>query len=65
MLEGLNQIRLQPRSGQTNDYAIGVSFLSTKQTVLKSNSSKACLAANQDNMSQRRNMSTRQYVTVS
>jgi hypothetical protein len=44
MIDGLNQIRFQPRSGQTKDYAIDMSCFSAKQTVLKSKSGKAWLA---------------------
>ena len=48
----------QPRSGQTNDYAIGVSCFSAKHAALRSRS-KYWLARNQDNVSEWSDMSTR------
>ena len=59
MIDGLNQIRFEPRSGQTKVYAIGLSCFSANQAVLRSKRSKDRLACNQDNISERGNMSTR------
>jgi hypothetical protein len=59
MIDDLNQIRFEPRSGQTKVYAIGLSCFSANQSVLRSKRSKDWLACNQDNISERRNMSSR------
>ena len=59
MIDDLDQIRFEPRSGQTKEYTIGMYCFSAKQAVLSNKSSKDRLACNQDNMSERRNMSTR------
>jgi hypothetical protein len=54
----LIQIRFQPRTGQTKDYTIDISYFSAKLAVLRSKSNKDY----QDNMSERGNMSTRNIV---
>jgi hypothetical protein len=48
----------EPRSGQTNDYAIGICCFSAKHAALRSRS-KDWLARNQDNVSEWSDMSTR------
>jgi hypothetical protein len=59
MIDDLNQIRFEPRSRQIKVYAIGLSYFSANQAVLRSKRSKDRLACNQENMSERGNMSTR------
>jgi hypothetical protein len=59
MIDDLNQIRFEPPSGQTKVYAIGLSCFSSNQAVLRSKRSKDLLACNQDTISERGNMSTR------
>jgi hypothetical protein len=59
MIDDLDQIRFEPRSGQTKEYTIGMYCFSDKHVVLRSKRSKDRLACNQDNMSERGNMSTR------
>jgi hypothetical protein len=48
----------EPRSGQTEDYEIGICCLSTKHAALR-RKSKDWLAQNQDNVSEWGNMSIR------
>ena len=59
MIDDLNQIIFEFRSGQIKDYAIGMCCFSAKHAVLRSKIRKDWLACNQDNMSERRNMSSR------
>ena len=59
MIDDLNQIRFELRSGQTKDYTIGMCCFFAKHVVLRSKIRKDWLACNQDNMSERRNMSSR------
>ena len=49
---------LKPRSGQTNEYKIGICCFSTKHTALRSES-KDGLARNQNNVSEWSDMSIR------
>jgi hypothetical protein len=49
----------EPRSGQTKDYKIGICCLSTKHAALRRKSKTVdWLAWNQNNVSERRDMST-------
>ena len=48
----------EPRSGRTKDYKIGICCFSAKHTTLR-RKSKGWLARNQDNVSDRGNMSIR------
>ena len=48
---------LEPRSGQTKDYKIGICCFSTKDAALR-RKSKDCLARNQNNVSEWGDMST-------
>ena len=50
--------RFEPRSGQTNDYKIGICCLSAKHAALR-RKSKDWLARNQYNVSEWSDMSTR------
>ena len=47
----------EPRSGQTKDYKIGICYFSAKYAALR-RMSKDWLAWNQNNVSERSNMST-------
>ena len=49
--------RLEPRSGQTKDYTIGICCFSAKHAALR-RKSKDCLARNQNNLSEWNDMST-------
>ena len=48
----------EPRSGQTKDYVIGICYFSAKHAALRSKS-KDGLARNQNNVSERSDMSIR------
>jgi hypothetical protein len=54
----LNQIRFEPRSSPTNDNTIGMSCFSAEHLLLRNNRNKDWLTGNEDNMYERRNMST-------
>ena len=49
---------LEPQSGQTRNYRIGICCFSSKHALL-SRKSKDCLVRNQDNVSESDDMSTR------
>ena len=51
----------EPRSGQTKDYKIGICFFSAKHTALR-RKSKDWLAQNQNNVSERSDMSIRELL---
>ena len=54
----------EPRSGQTKDYEIGICCFYTKHTALSSKS-KDWLARNQNNVSERSDMSAHRLISVS
>jgi hypothetical protein len=62
MIDDLNQIRFELLSGQTKEYTLGMCCFSAKHAVLRSKIRKDWSACNQDNMSEGRNMSTRNMI---